>query len=210
MKKPIFILVVIIIIAAVGFGVYFGWKKSKEILTPSSDNQQSVIDNQQFTTSTIPEPKLRIISDQPVFDYFISRSSDIFYITSQGHILKVNEKEDELISDKNIENIIDVKADKNGAMIIIKYGNLNSPKIDIFDVEKKIWQSIGNGSVSAADFSPDTSKIIYAEKKDSGASELITKDLNSAKPKIVKIMSLFYLPFDLQWVSVNNILLISA
>ena len=210
MKKPIFILVVIMIIAAVGFGVYFGWKKSKEILTPSSDNQQFVIDNQQFSTSTIPKPKLRIVSDQPVFDYFISRSSDIFYITSQGHIFKVNEKEDELISDKNIENIIDVKADKNGAMIIVKYGNFNSPKVDVFDIEKKVWQSIGNNSVSAADFSPDSLKIIYAEKKDSGISDLMTKDLNLAKPKTIKIMSLFYLPFDLQWVNTDNILLISA
>ena len=210
MKKIIFILAIILLVAAVGVGIYFGWKKSKEILTPPSDDQQSVIDNQQFSTSTILKPKLRIVSDQQVFDYFINQSSDVFYITSLGHIFKVNENKDELISDKNIENLIDVKADKNGARIIVKYGNSNSPKIDVFDIENKVWQLIGNGSVSAADFSPDSLKIIYVEKKNNGVSDLITKDLNLIKPKTTKIMSLSYLPFDLQWVNSDSILLISA
>ena len=210
MKKTISIFSIILIIAAIGVGVYFGWQKSREILTPPSDNQQPITDNQQPPPLlTTPKPKLQIISDQPVFDYWTAISGDVFYISQQGKIFKVNEKEDELISDGNINNIIDIKADKNGAMLIVKYGDLNSPKMEIFDVNKKIWQSIGDG-ISAADFSPDSSKIIYIEKKGNGISDLTTKDLNSAKPKISKIMSLSYLPFNLAWINANNILLISA
>lgn len=229
MKKAISILIIILFIVAIGVGVYFGWQKSREILTPPSDNQQSIIDNQQYSTSTISESKLQIISDQPVFDYFVRRSfnegglsnSDVFYISQQGHILKakpgseldfttrVNEREDELISDKNIDNLIDIKANQSGEMIIIKYGDLNSPKFDIFDVNKKIWQSIGDNA-SAVDFSPDGLKIIYTEKKGVGVSNLIVKDLNSAKSKFSKIMSLSYLPSDLMWIGENNVLLVPA
>ena len=41
MKRIFIIIVVIIIFIAVGFGVYFGWKKSKEILTPPMAEQGS-------------------------------------------------------------------------------------------------------------------------------------------------------------------------
>lgn len=222
MKKIISIISIVLIVVAVGVGVYFGWQKSKEILTPPSDvNPQPIIDNQQQPPLATLKSKLRIISDQQVFDYWKNVSGDVFYISQQGHIFKakpgselgsttgVNEKEDELISDKNIDNLIDIKANQSGEILIIKYGDLNLPKFDIFDVNKKIWQPIGDNT-SASDFSPEGSKIIYAEKKGNGVSDLIVKDLNSAKANISKIMSLSYLPSDLMWIGANNVLLVPA
>ncbi|MEK7635901.1 MAG: hypothetical protein AAB405_02305 [Patescibacteria group bacterium] len=222
MKKAISILIIILFIVAIGVGVYFGWQKSREILTPPSDiNPQPIIDNQQQPPLTAPKPKLKIISVQSAFDYWTAVSGDVFYINQEGKIFKaksgselgsttrVNEKEDELISNREINNLTSIKSNKDGTMVMVKYGDLSFPKLEIFDVNKKVWQLIGD-NISVADFSPDSLKIIYVEKKGNGTSDLITKDLNSAKPKTIKIMSLSYLPYDLAWIGANNILLIPA
>ena len=121
-----FRLAVIIIFIAVGFGVYFGWKKSKEILTPPMAEQGSP----QGAASQTPEhQRLKILSDQPVFNYFIRQgigglatSSEIFYVNSSGQILKVSGGEDEIISDRIVENFQGIEADKSGDRIIVKYG----------------------------------------------------------------------------------------
>lgn len=209
MKKIVSIISIFIIFAAIGVGVYFGWQKSKEILTPPTNNLQPVTDNQQLPSLTTSKPKLKVISDQLVFDYWTAVSGDVFYISREGKIFKVAEKDDELISDRNFANLINIKTAKDGAMLIIKYGDLNSPKMEIFDAAKAIWQPLADNIV-AADFSPDNSKLVYLEKAANGVSNLMTKDLNVSKPKTSKILSLTQLGFDIKWLSLEKILLMPA
>src|SRR3989344_1926874 len=105
MKKIIIIIIAVVFILAVAFGVYFGWKKSKEILEPPISNQQSIIDNQQQTAA---KQRLKIIGNQPAFGYWINSiatSSQIFYFNQDGQIFKIKADGVDLI----VKNLLDPK-----------------------------------------------------------------------------------------------------
>lgn len=178
--------------------------------------------------------KLQLASDQPVFDYWTTGdilnksaatttavaatstalsdlSNQIFYFNGSGQIFKaVVNKEDEMISDRAIENLQSIKANKDGTMIIVKYGNLANPTFEIFDLGKKVWTILNN--ITAAAFSPDGNKIAYLENVGGGnsaASNLVIKDLAGKKPKTAKILSFNQKDFGLEWIIPDKIFLIS-
>lgn len=210
MKKLIVVIIIILIISAIAFGVYFAWQKSKDILEPSSSGQQTT--DYGLSPASV-ESKLKIISDQPAFYYWLANSTtsqEIFYVNQAGQILKVKENglpaqagDDEIISDRKIENIQSAEANKEGGKIIVKHGNF-----EIYDLNKKIWQLIQN--VSAVTFSPDGRKIAYLENGagNSVISNLVIKDLTNEKLKPTKILSLNQIDFDLKWISADKIILL--
>ena len=107
MKKIIIIISVILGIIAIAFGAYFAWQKSKDILEPPIAEQSPILDT---ASKIIEQQKLKIISDQPAFYYWLtiatSSQNEIFYINQIGQILKIKEDgEDEIISDRQIENL---------------------------------------------------------------------------------------------------------
>ncbi len=78
MKKTLIIISIVLGVAAMGLGVYFAWKKSKEILTPPpATGQKPIVQNQNLPVSTgnqnqqAQAAKLKVLSDQPVFDYWV-------------------------------------------------------------------------------------------------------------------------------------------
>jgi len=204
MKKIIIIISVILGIIAIAFGAYFAWQKSKDILEPPIAEQSPILDT---ASKIIEQQKLKIISDQPAFYYWLTNSTttaDIFYINQVGQILKIKEDgDDEIISDRQIDNLQSVEANKDGGKIIVKYGG----NFEIYDLTKKIWQPLQK--ISAASFSPDGTKIAYLENAavNSTLSNLITKDLINAKLKPTKILSLNQVDFNLDWISANKIIL---
>ncbi|MEE8131709.1 MAG: hypothetical protein V3T98_01565 [Candidatus Paceibacterota bacterium] len=213
MKKSIIIISVILGILALAGGVYFAWKKSQEILTPPT----SPIIPTFPTTPTIPTSptsNLKIISDQPVFDYFVRRSlgegglatsTEIFYIAQDGKIFKIIENtEDEIISSQIIDNLQQVKSSSNGERILIKSGSANSPQFNIFNAADKIWELLPSG-ITAADFSPDNKKIAYL-KTNGDKNDLITKNISGTRT--TKIISLSQKDFGLKWLTTEIILLI--
>lgn len=202
MKRIFIIIAAIIIISAVAFGVYFGWKKSREILEPPKSDQLTT-DNEQLTTAT--EQRLKIISDQPAFDYLINNgatSSQIFYFNQDGQIFKIKaDGNEETISERIIENIQKIEADKDGKKVIVKFGERNNPLFEIFDLEKNVWQQIKNASAAA--FSPDGKQVAYFDGVD-----LIVKNLLDPKQKTQKILSLNQKDFDLKWIASDRVLLL--
>lgn len=214
---------VIALIIAVGAGVYFAVKKTQQEIPalseaiPASEIKPSV--------KLAVKPRLTNISDQPAIFFWtigdvitsisgqpatstqIVLEKQILYFNQKGQILKIKEKDDEIISDRQIDDIQAVKSSKDGGMIIVKYGILSSPQFEIFNVATKVWQSLN--SITAADFSPDGSQIVYLENaKNSTASNLIIKNL-SGKQKISTVLAINQKDFDLKWLTVDKILLIS-
>ncbi len=212
MKKISIIISIILGLMALTGGIYFAWKKSQEILIPP------ISPAIQFPIVPIaPEPlipDLKIVSDQPIFDYFILYSFDknesptfikIFYITQSGKIFKVTEDaENELISSQIKNNLQQVKSSNNGENILIKHGDLNMPQFTIFNTIEKTWELLPRG-ITAADFSPDNKKIAYL-KSNGNKSDLIIKNIGEAKT--TKIISLFQKDFDLKWLTAKKILLL--
>ena len=212
MKKIIIIISVILGIVAMGLGVYFAWKKTKTILTPPGIGQQPTASNQQSTTGEqqpAAAQKLKILSDQPIFDYWIysTSSEQVFYVNQEGKIFKIKEDgNDEAITSEPIENLQTIKSSSDGKRVFIKSGDLVSPKFTIFNSETKIFELLPE-NITAAAFSPDAKKIAYLETK-AIQSDLIIKDLVNLKQKPSWIISISQKDFDLDWISAEKIVLV--
>lgn len=211
MKKTIIIIGIILGIAAMAAGVYFAWKKSQEILTPPTADQQPTTNNLQPTTDnsqqSAAESKLKIISDQPILDYWTmitATSTKTFYTTQSGQIFKIQDGEDELVSSQTINNLQQIKSSNNGERVLIKSGDADSPQFNIFNATNKIWELLPSG-ITAADFSPDNKQIAYL-KINNDKSDLTTKILTGTKTS--KIISFSQNDFDLKWVANEKILLL--
>ncbi len=205
MRKIIIIISIILVLAAVGFGVYFGWKNAQTILTPPTDSTP----DQNPGAITIPQTpgisatpatdtsKLKTLSDNPVFDYWIfstSTGNNVFYLSGVGKIFKALDGQDEEITSEPILNLQKIYPSFDGKRVIIKYGDLNSPKFKIFNSETKIFE-IFPENIAAANFSPDGKQIAYLGK--SGNLIIQTK----------KIMTISQSDFDLEWILPEKIIL---
>ena len=209
MKKIIIIISVILGIVAMGLGVYFAWKKTKTILTPPSAPSQPTsvgITEPTAAERQLAAQKLKILSDQPIFDYWIysTSSEQVFYVNQEGKIFKIKEDgNDEAITSEPIENLQTIKSSSDGKRVFIKSGDLVSPKFTIFNSETKIFELLPE-NITAAAFSPDAKKIAYLEKN---SGNLMIKDLIGAKPKTVKVLSFNQKDFDLDWILAEKIVL---
>jgi len=212
MKKIIIIISVILGIVAMGLGVYFAWQKTKTILTPPGIGQQPTASNQQSTTGEqqpAAAQKLKILSDQPIFDYWIfypaatSTDSKIFYLSQDGKIFQLEGGKSEAVSSEPIGNIKMIKSSLDGKRVLIKFGDFISPKFIIFNTEAKVFELLPE-NITAAAFSPDAKKIAYLEKN---SGNLMIKDLIGAKPKTVKVLSFNQKDFDLDWILAEKIVL---
>ncbi|MBI5079203.1 hypothetical protein HZB06_00805 [Candidatus Wolfebacteria bacterium] len=206
MKKSLIIIFTVIIIISVGAGVYFAWKKSKEILEPPAVNLPAVDYNLPLATSTAP--KLTALTDQPVFGYWLSIATsspeaEIFYLNQNGLILKAKDGDDEIISDREIKNLRTYEANAKRSKVLVRSGFLTASVFEIFNLETKVWQLLENVFVAA--FSPDGTKIAYLDAN----NNLIVKNLTDKKQKTEKIMSFNQTDFDLKWPVADKILLVS-
>jgi len=212
MKKIIIIIRVILGIVAMGLGVYFAWKKTKTILTPPSAPSQPTsvgITEPTAAERQLAAQKLKILSDQPIFDYWIysTSSEQVFYVNQEGKIFKIKEDgNDEAITSEPIENLQTIKSSSDGKRVFIKSGDLVSPKFTIFNSETKIFELLPE-NITAAAFSPDAKKIAYLETK-AIQSDLIIKDLVNLKQKPSWIISISQKDFDLDWISAEKIVLV--
>ncbi|MDP3014816.1 MAG: hypothetical protein Q8N28_00085 [bacterium] len=224
MKKTIIIISVVLGILAMAVGVYFAWKKSRELLTPPIIDQRPTIDDQRLPA--LAEKKIKILSDQPIFDYWvyqpqfvatatatstgtITRDSIVFYFNQDGLLFKVKEDaEDEAIMPEPIDNLQSIKSSFDGKLALIKFGDANFSGFVIFNAETKVQEFLPE-NITAAAFSPDAKKIVYLQKQVGfkTASDLIIKELTGAKPKTTKILSFNQMDFDLDWILPETVIL---
>ncbi len=201
-------------------GVYFAWKKSRELLAPPAVDQRLMTDDQRLPVSV--ERKIKILSDQPIFDYWVADlrgsiqileadsrgNTEIFYIDQNGLIFSVKDGEDEAVTPEPIDNIQSIKSSFDGKLALIKFGDVNFSRFVIFNSETKVQEFLPE-NITAAAFSPDDKKIVYLQKQVGfkTASDLIVKELTGAKPKTSKILSFNQMDFDLDWILPETVIL---
>ena len=135
-----------------------------------------------------------------------SLEKQVFYFNKSGQIFRAKDGEDEMVSDRIFENLQKIEANNDGLMVIVRYGSLTSPQLELFSLVSKMWQSLEK--VSAAAFSPDGTKIAYLEAGVKITSNLMIRDLVGKKKQTSKIFSLTQKDFDLNWFDNNKIILV--
>lgn len=225
--KKIIIISIIVGILALGTGIYFAWRSSL-----SGGEQEmdifSLLTQTPETPSTssgqVAAPKLKVLSKNEVFDYWIFESvtasstatstalkkqeKKIFYISSEGKIYKISDSGEELIADSNIKNLQAIISSNDGNFILIKSSLANRSNFDIYDVSKNLWLPAISNAVSS-DFSPDSKRIAYFENIGVKGFDLIIKDLFDVKKKPQKIMTLNLTDFIIDWIDTSKIILSS-
>jgi hypothetical protein len=181
------------------------------------ENQQ-IGGERQAGAPAVAKPILKVLSDEPIFDYWIRTAtsslagsttttivvSEILYFNPEGKIIKANEGEDEIFYSQTLENLQSVKASPDGKFVLLKYGDLNKPQFSLLNTETKVRRDLTN--ITAAAFSPDSKKIAYLE--DTAPANLVIKDLIGLKPKTTKLLSISEKDFDLTWLTAEKILLV--
>ena len=227
MKKPIVIIIIIIALFALSLGAYFAWKNAQVPAVIPGDGEPGspqfpvgdprddpfpgpTTDPQDFPLVLPPQSlpqKLNIISNQPVFDYWImdtTTSTEIFYLGLNGKIFRVTAGQDELITSEGIENIQVIQSRGEGRMVVIKYGSKTEATFTIFDSEQKMFIPFEDAVIAAA-VSPDNLKVAYLNK----AGDLMIKELTGDVPEITNIISLNQNNISFNWIAPRKILISS-
>lgn len=149
--KPLFkIIAIIILIMIIGLGVWLGWRKITSVsenagVSQSTQNQPSAV-----TTTSAAEAELKKISDNAVFDFIISSSTQtVIYFTPDGRIFQAEDGPDIKISDQNINAINLIKLSPSQQKILAAFGDPRHPQWLIFDLIDKVWRPLPQEIINA-------------------------------------------------------------
>lgn len=216
------VLIVILIIAAIGVGIYYFWNwiNAKggvlglinqgptpttsviETTTESTTTASTVTTNE--TEAQNPETitqKLSILINSPVFGYWLNnKDNSIYFANLNGQLIKISPTGSRtMISNQALTNLHEISFSADGSWALAEFNYPQKPVLSIFSVASSSWNPLANGTISAG-FSPDSKKIIFSD-----SAALKTMDL--ATKKITEIQKMSQVGLKLNWVQENTLLL---
>lgn len=212
MIKRILKIIGILVIATIALvGGYFLIVKTAELITGPELTPPN--------TTIIAPSKLTELSDNPIFDYWAHTSqastsspatTSYYYLTPTGEIYKANEGEDESIATQQIENLQSIRANSDGSLVLVTFGNKANPQHSILNIKERSWQPLPL-NVRAAGFSPrgDQAALLVSTN---GKSDLTIQDLApqpGSKGKLLskKLLSLYQKDLGIDWIADDKIIL---
>lgn len=202
-KKYLKILTIIIILIAIGFGVYYFFKKS-----PAGQNFLGVIfpgtfkAGEEIGGQPIAGAKLQALTQDPIFDYWInSKTGNIYYLSPVGQVIRISGGQEEVVNSQTLSRLNQLTASPDGTLAIAKFNYPNFQTFSIFNTVTNSWQPLPAGTIAAA-WSP-TQEIAYLDAKS-------LKTLNLANQKTVEILKLTQKEAELYWRPDSKILLTNS
>ena len=200
MKKYLKITAVILILTAIGFGIYYFFKKS-----PVAQDFLSGVFPGTFKAGKeagvqpIAGEKLNTLTQDPIFDYWInSKTGNIYYLTPVGQVIRVSGGQEELINSQTLPRLNQVLASNDGTLAIAKFSYPDFPTFSIFDTVTNAWRPLPSETIAAA-WSP-AGEIAYLDNKS-------LKTINLTNQKIAEVLKLTQKEAELYWQSNSKILL---
>ena len=233
MKRYIYIILGIIVIAAIAIAIIFYLKNPSSSSSlfgfgssgslpqtgtqGSSTGQQSGVNGSQNTSSTNSTSSntaaqgrlvqtFGIVADGPILDYFVDAQNTITAIRPDGTVIVVSDGASSTISSTTINNIIAASFSYDGKKILVSSGDSNSPQTNIFTIASKTWTSIPQG-LQSPQWSPSTYQIAYLSQSASGMLSLSTIDTSNLKKASTLLLSLHATDLSLQWINKTQFIL---
>ncbi|MEK7573923.1 MAG: hypothetical protein AAB514_00095 [Patescibacteria group bacterium] len=217
MPKILKLIIGIVGVLVLGWLVYFVISRTT---APKTANQESKLPEQTIEEKT-GEPvattanRLKILSENPVFDYWVASSTqEIFYVSETGKIAKANsDSQDTFLSEQPIENLNFILPSPDSQKIIAAFGNPNQPQFSIFDLMNNSWSPLPLEIKSMA-WSPEGKRVAAVISQNNQANLAIidianylsgdTKQKDKAIKTIIKNISLKDLKID--WLRPDEII----
>lgn len=195
-KKYLKITAAILVLIAIGFGIYYFFKKS-----PATQNFLSAVFPGTFKTGEetgaqpIAGEKLQAITQDPIFDYWInSKTGNIYYLSPVGQVLRISGGQEELVNSQTLSRLNRLTASPDGTLAIAKFSYPDFPTFSIFNTVTNSWQPLPAGTV-AATWSPPPAggqEIAYLDAKS-------LKTLNLTNQKTAEILKLTQKEAEIHW-----------
>lgn len=203
MKKYLKILSAILLVGAIGGGIYWFFQK-----TPAGQN---------FIGSVFPgtskngglgnnsadsaKEKFQIISAEPIFDYWInSKTGSIYYLNEAGQVLKKSDGSEELVNSQTLPKLNRLSASSDGGFAIAKFNYPDAITFSIFNTVTNSWQPLPAGTIAAAWSPTNSQELIYLDDK-------ALKILNLVSQKTAEVMKLTQKEANLDWVNDSTVFL---
>jgi len=169
MRKIITIIIGTVGILALGWLIYYLINQAALPTAPAKPGEE-LSASQQLTG------QLKIISQEPVFDYWIASSTqEVFYATSEGKITKADSAPNTYLSKQIIQNLNFILPSPDGQKIIAAFGDPHQPQFSIFNLASGTWSPLPLEIKSTA-WSPE-GKRLAAIISQNGQNNLVILDL---------------------------------
>jgi len=147
-----------------------------------------------------------VAANGPILNYFVDAKNTITAIKPDGTIISVAGEASSTLSSTAINGIIAAQFSYDGKKVLVSSGDSGNPKTNIFDVASKSWVSAPQGLQSPR-WSPSNYQIAYLSQSGIGKLSLSTIDASNLKKAPVTLFSLHATDLTLQWASKNQFVL---
>ncbi len=209
LKKILFVLIAILV---VGFLLFLFFKKGggDDITIPTNDplptgsglpitypsstagGGSPTTAGGTTTTVTTPSSKtasLEILSDVPVFDYWVNPSTkEVFYLAEDGVVFQALGGEDRALSLQTFANLRSLEPSPDRQRALVSFGDSANLRWGVFDAIDRSWRPVPEGFEEAT-WRADSEKIIGFVAYESGGRALGVFDLTKPTQGLTKVSS---------------------
>ncbi len=192
MKRVIKIILWVVVVAVLAVGIYIGWRALRRgaVVAPQGGGPTGA-------EELILTPKA--LSENPVFDYWLNKSTgEIYYVAEDGQIYKITaEGESQGVGSQTIGQLSYIKPSSDGSLILIAFGYPQKPTFAIHNLSTKTWQSLPEGTVATAWDPRSNNRIAYL--RDNGTTSRLNL-LALSTQKSQEILRFSQKDLELDWV----------
>ena len=110
------------------------------------------------------EQKFGAIAKNEVLSYFVDGQNNAIIVQPDGQIVKIVRGEASVLSSSLASNLMSAEFSYDGKYILAAFGNRSEPQYSVFSVETKSWKPLASGIKSAA-WSPADYRIAYFKEQ---------------------------------------------
>lgn len=232
MKRFLYIIICIIIIAVVAILVLFLWRNAHPAVTtttgittgslPNTGTQSNASSSGTSgngtsgggaggTSSAISSStsggatSFGVVDSDPTLNYFVDAQNNLFGVKTDGTIEEITNGQSSELSSSSTANIISANFSYDGKKILLLSGNQNDPQASVFDIASRTWTVLPTGLVGAA-WSPTNYQVAYLASAKTGTT-IATFDVSNPKKPPVALVTVTMQDISLQWPTSGDILL---
>lgn len=224
MKRTLFILGALLIVAAVvflgywfryrggGLGPLGGEDATGALPTPEFGSGTSVGDSAMGGGTALTKPiadlatnkeKLALVADIPTATYFVDTQNNVTVVSPDGTISRISRGQKTTLNTNKIQNLMSASFSPDGTKILAIFGTRLNPQASIFDVALKSWQPLVE-SFASASWSPASKQLAYVAVVD-GISSLKIIDTSGTATKSQELLRLHAEDLVIDWVAPQDI-----